>query len=205
MRRTTTRSSRQSSGARRAASGRSRSARSRRPARPQLTPRQVREIAGVLLILASLFGLLAIGSSEGSILIGLRDWLRWAFGNAWYVPVFGGLGLGAYLLWPKAPRPRLVDLVAGTAAVFSLFGLFGLIKDSGGAVGRTVDGAVMAVAGFYGAWALLVAGLVIGLIVTMHFSPGAILAGVFHALRTAYDERQRLQRLVTVPAEVVRP
>src|SRR5258705_942384 len=190
MRRTTTRSSRQSSGARRAASGRSRSARSRRPARPQLTPRQVREIAGVLLILASLFGLLAIGSSEGSILIGLRDWLRWAFGNAWYVPVFGGLGLGAYLLWPKAPRPRLVDLVAGTVAVFSLFGLFGLIKDSGGAVGRTVDGAVMAVAGFYGAWALPGAGPLIWPIVNMHFCPRAILARRFPAPPTADAGRQ---------------
>src|SRR6476661_3933207 len=135
MRRTTTRSSR-SSGARRAASGRSRSARSRKPARPQLTPRQVQEIGGVLLILAALFGLLAMGSSSGSILIGLRDWQRTAFGSAWYVPVFLGLGLGAYLLWPKAPRPRLVDIVSGGVALISLFGLFGLIKDSGGVTGR---------------------------------------------------------------------
>src|SRR6185437_12233493 len=182
MRRTTTRTSRHASGARRAASGRSRSARSRKPARPQLSPRQVREIGGVLLILAALFGLLAMGSNDGSILLGIRDWLRSAFGSGWYVPVFGGLGAGAYLLWPKAPRPRMVDLVAGAVAVVSLLGLFGLIKDSGGTVGRTIDGTVMAVAGFYGAWALLVAGLVIGLIVTMHFSPGAILAGVYNTL-----------------------
>jgi S-DNA-T family DNA segregation ATPase FtsK/SpoIIIE len=159
----------------------------------------------VLLILAALFGLLAMGSSSGSILIGLRDWLRSSFGSAWYVPVFLGLGLGAYLLWPKAPRPRLVDVVSGGVALISLFGLFGLIKDSGGVAGRAIDDAVMAVAGFYGAWVLLVAGLVIGLIVTMHFSPGAIVAGVFNGLRAAYDERRRLQRLVTVPVEAVKP
>ena len=159
----------------------------------------------MLLILAALFGLLAMGSSSGSILIGLRDWQRTAFGSAWYVPVFLGLGLGAYLLWPKAPRPRLVDVVSGGVALISLFGLFGLIKDSGGVTGRAIDDAVKAVTGFYGAWVLLVAGLVIGLIVTMRFSPGAIVAGVFNGLRAAYDERQRLQRLVTVPVEVVKP
>ena len=204
MRRTTTRSSRPS-GARRAASARSRSARSRRTRRPQLTPRQVREVTGVLFILAALLALLALGSNAGSILTGVRDWLLATFDRAWFVPVGAGLALGAYLLWPKAPKPRLVDAIAGTVAVLSLVGLFDLAGQAGGSSGRAIDGAVIAVVGHWGAWALLVAGLVIGLIVTVHFSPGALIASLAGAVQTGYAERRRLQRLVKLPTDQPKP
>src|SRR6202521_2329595 len=184
MRRTTTRSPRHSpNGARRAASSRSRSTRSKRPRRPRLTQRQVREVAGVLLILAALLGILAIASNTGSILAGIRSGLLGAF--------------GAYLLWPRAPRPRPVDIASGSVAVFALIGLFGLIGHAGGAVGDGIDQALTSVAGLWGAWALLVAGLVIGLIVTIHFSPGALIASVVRAGRAGFAERKRLQKLVT--------
>jgi S-DNA-T family DNA segregation ATPase FtsK/SpoIIIE len=201
MRRTTSRGSRHSThGTRRTSRAtRSRSARSKRPTRPHLTQRQGREITGVLLILIALLGLLALASNAGSILTGLRDWLVAAFDRAWFVPVGAALALGAYLLWPRAPRPRPVDIVSGAVAVMSLVGIFGLLGH-GGSVGRGIDGSVIQVFGHAGAWAVLIALLVIGLIVTIHFSPGALLATVVTTGQAAYAERLRLQNLVSPPA-----
>jgi S-DNA-T family DNA segregation ATPase FtsK/SpoIIIE len=87
--------------------------------------------------------------------------------------------------------------VSGSVAVVALIGLFGLIGHAGGAVGEGIDRALTSVAGLWGAWALLVAGLVIGLIVTIHFSPGALIASVVRAGRAGFAERKRLQKLVT--------
>jgi DNA segregation ATPase FtsK/SpoIIIE, S-DNA-T family len=201
MRRTTSRGSRHSAhGARRASSARSRTTRGKRPSRPHLTPRQGREITGVLLILGALLGLLAIASTAGSVLTGIHDWLRMSFGAAWFVPVVAALAFGAYLLWPKWPRPRPVDVVSGAMAVLALVGLFGLAGHAGGSTGAAIDHAVVGVVGTPGAWALLVAVLLIGLIVTIHFSPGAIIATVVGAVQAAYAERLRLQNLVSPPA-----
>jgi DNA segregation ATPase FtsK/SpoIIIE, S-DNA-T family len=203
MRRTTTRTSRHSAtGARRAASSRSRTKGRKRPTRPRLSPRQGREIAGVLLVLVALLGLLALASSAGSILTGFHDWLVHSFGRAWFVPVGGALAFGSYLLWPKAPRPRPVDVVAGGVALLALIGLFGLAANAGGSAGRGIDRVVVPVVGNIGAWALLTAGLLIGLIVTVHFSPGALIATLVRTARAAFAERDRLQRLVSPPAQV---
>ena len=201
MRRTTSRGSRHSTaGARRTSrAARSRTGRTKRATRPHLTKRQGREITGVLLILVALLGLLALASNAGSILTGLRDWLNTTFDRAWFVPVAAALGLGAYLLWPKAPRPRPVDLVAGAVAVISLVGIFGLVGH-GGAVGQGIGGAASQVFGHVGAWAVLIALLVIGLIVTVHFSPGALLATFVATGRAAYAERLRLENLVSPPS-----
>src|SRR5258708_7630568 len=208
MRRTTTRSSRSANGARRAASSRPRTTRSKRGktrSRPSLTPRQGREIAGVLLILAALLSLLAIASNAGSILAGVHDWLIAAFGRAWFVPVGVALAFGAYLIWPKAPRPRPVGLVAGAIAVISLIGLVDLAASSGGSAGHGVAQLVEQVVGHWGAWALLTAGLVIGLIVTVHFSPGALIATLIRAARAAFPERNRLERLASPPTAPATP
>ena len=161
----------------------------------------MREIGGVLLLLVGLLGLLAAASGQGSILMGIRDWLLGSFGRAWFVPVAAALGTGAYLLWPNAPRPRPLDVVSGLVAVFSLIGLFGMAGAHGGGVGAGVDQALTEVVGTWGAWALLVAGLVIGLIVTIHFSPGALIQSVFGAAQAALAERERLERLVQLPQE----
>ena len=153
----------------------------------------------MLLILVALLGLLALASNAGSILTGIRNSLVTTFDRAWFVPVGAALGLGAYLLWPKAPKPRSVDIVSGAVAVVALVGIFGLVGH-GGSAGQAIDGAVIQVVGMWGAWTLLVALLVIGLIVTVHFSPGALLATVFATGRAAYAERLRLQDLVASPA-----
>src|SRR2546430_1213187 len=198
MRRTTSRSSTRS-GARRASS--SRSKRSKRAVRPRLSSLQIREILGVLFLLAALLGLLGILSHAGSILGAIRDGMIAAFGVAWFVPVAAALALGAYLLWPKAPRPRTIDVVAGVVAVLSLVGLFGLAANAGGAVGANISGALVGPFTGPGAWALLTAGLAVGLIVTVHFSPGALLVSALGALRAANAERARIRDLVAVPAQ----
>jgi S-DNA-T family DNA segregation ATPase FtsK/SpoIIIE len=127
------------------------------------------------------------------------------FGNAWFVPVGAALVLGAYLLYPKAPRPRPLDLVSGIVAVLALVGLFGLAAHAGGSVGSTIDTAARALVGEVGAWALLIALLVIGLIVTIHFSPGALIGTVVSAIQAAYAERVRLRNLVSTPAAEKQP
>jgi len=166
----------------------------------------VREIVGVLLMLGALLGVLAILSHADSILGGIRDRMLSAFGTAWFVPVVAAIAASAYLLWPKAPRPRAVDVVAGVVAVLSLVGLFELSAQAGGSIGRGIDDALVAPFTRPGAWALLIAGLVIGLIVTIHFSPGALLVSAVGALRAANAERARLQELVAVPpAEKSKP
>ncbi len=168
---------------------------------PRLTRRQVREIAGVLLLLVGLLALLAAASNQGSILAGIREWLLGSFGRAWFVPVAASLGAGAYLLWLNAPRPRPLDVVSGLVAVFSLIGLFGMAGAQGGGIGAGIDRALVEVVGAWGAWALLVAGLVIGLIVTIHFSPGSLIQSALNGARAALAERDRLDRLVQLPQE----
>src|SRR5260370_10528618 len=82
-------------------------------------------------MLAALLGLLAIASHAPSILAGIREAMLAGFGSAWFVPVVAAIALSAYLLWPKAPRPRGIDVVAGVVAVLSLVGLFGLAAGAG--------------------------------------------------------------------------
>jgi S-DNA-T family DNA segregation ATPase FtsK/SpoIIIE len=153
----------------------------------------------VLLILIGLLGLLAAASGSGSVLAGIRDWLLGGFGRAWFVPVGFAFGAGAYLLWPNAPRLRPLDLVSGGVAVLSLVGLFGMAGHVGGALGDGVDQALIEVVSKPGAWALLIAGLVIGMIVTLRFSPGALIQTVIRGGQAAYAERQRLEQLVAMP------
>jgi S-DNA-T family DNA segregation ATPase FtsK/SpoIIIE len=196
MPRTTARSSRSTSGARRS-SARGRSARTKRSARPRLTQQQVREIGAVLLILIGLLGLLAAMSRPGSLLADIHDWLINTWGHTWFVPVGAAFAAGGYLLWLGAPRLRPLDFVSGLVALLSLIGLFGMAGHSGGAVGDGIDQALVSVASEWGAWALLVAGLAIGLIVTFRFSPGRAIQALVRGGQAAYAERQRLERLVS--------
>ena len=83
--------------------------------------------------------------------------------------------------------------------MLSLVGLFGLAARAGGSVGLSIDYAIGGLVGTVGTWALLIAGLVIGLIVTIHFSPGALLATAVGTLRAAYAERTRIRDLVAAP------
>src|SRR5437879_12971113 len=129
MRRTTSRSSTRS-GSRRASS--SRSKRSKRAARPRLSTRQVREIVGVLLMLAALLGVLAILSHAGSILGVILDGMVAAVGSAWLVLVVAAIAVSAYPLWPKARRPRGIDFALRPVTVVALVGIFRRAARAGG-------------------------------------------------------------------------
>jgi len=150
-------------------------------------------------MLVGLIGLISAASLSGSLLGGIRDWLFASFGRSWFVPVGLALGSGAYLLWPSAPRPRPLDLVSGAVAVLSLIGLFGMAGEAGGGLGQGIDQALTEAVSRPGAWVLLVAGLAIGLIVTLHFSPGAVIQAVVRGGQAAYAERRRLEQLVAGP------
>jgi S-DNA-T family DNA segregation ATPase FtsK/SpoIIIE len=150
-------------------------------------------------MLVGLIGLIAALSLSGSLLGGIRDWLFASFGRGWFVPVGLALGAGAYLLWPNAPRPRPLDVVSGAVAVLSLIGLLGMAGNSGGGLGSGIDQALIEVVNRPGAWVVLVAGLVIGLIVTLRFSPGAVIQTVVRGGQAAYAERRRLEQLVASP------
>ena len=150
-------------------------------------------------MIGAVLGVVAILSNAGSILNGIKEGIVYTFGAAWFVPVVAAVGFSAWLLWQKAPRPRTVDVISGVVAVLSLVGLFGLAGHAGGAIGRGVDDALVTLFTIFGAWALLLAGLVIGLIVTVHFSPGALLVSTVGALRAANSERARLRDLVATP------
>ena len=151
----------------------------------------------MLLILIGLIGLIAAMSLPGSLLANVHTWLIETWGHAWFVPVGAAFSAGGYLLWLSAPRPRPLDLVSGAVAVLSLIGLFGMAGHSGGAVGDGIDQALISVASVPGAWALLVAGLVIGLIVTLRFSPGAAIQALIRSGQAAYAESRRIERLVS--------
>ena len=109
-----------------------------------MTQRQVREIRGVLLMLVASLRCWRSRDNEGSILGGIHDAIVSAFGVAWFVPVTVAVAASAYLLWPKAPKPRTIDVVAGAVAVLSLVGLFGLAAHAGGTVRSTIAGALSA-------------------------------------------------------------
>jgi S-DNA-T family DNA segregation ATPase FtsK/SpoIIIE len=151
-------------------------------------------------MLAALLGLLAILSHAGEILGAIRQWMYTSFGSAWFVPVVAAIAASAYLLWPKAPKPNGIDIVAGVVTVLSVVGLFGLAANAGGSLGHQIDSSLVGLFTDPGAWALLIAGLVIGLIVTVHFSPGTLLVATVGALRSANAERARLAELVATPA-----
>jgi len=144
-----------------------------------------------------LIGLLAAMSLPGSLLANVHQWLIETWGRTWFVPVGAAFAAGGYLLWLKAPRLRPLDIVSGLVATFSLVGLFGMAGHYGGTVGAGIDQALVSVASELGAWALLLAGLVVGLIVMFRFSPGAAIQALVRGGQAAYAERQRLERLIS--------
>jgi len=151
----------------------------------------------VFLILVGLLGLIAAMSLPGSLLADVHTWLIETWGHTWFVPVGLAFAAGAYLLWLGAPRLRPLDLVSGSVAALSLIGLFGMAGHNGGSVGDGIDQALVSVASTIGAWALLFAGLVVGLIVTLRFSPAAAIQALVRSGQAAYAESRRIERLIS--------
>src|SRR5581483_5540714 len=163
MRRSTSRSPRGGTPAARRTPARARTAqrgksRAGSRSRPPLTSRQTRELAGVLLFFGGLLAAVAEFSSGNlPLLQGIKAGLSTGLGSAWGVPVVAAVGVGAYLVYPRSPRIRFLDLVAGLVGLGGAIGLLGLVWGAGGGAGSAVAGAVAQVVGPVGAGITLTA------------------------------------------------
>jgi DNA segregation ATPase FtsK/SpoIIIE-like protein len=159
--------------------------RSRKPSRPLLTPAQAREASGVALIGLALLFFIAFAPA-----------LKAAFGWGAPLVVVVALGGGLYLIWPKAPAVRAIDVASLFAIVLSALGLLSLPQVGGGAVGGTIAWWVASYVGAWGAGVILAMALLLGLIVVFHFSPAATLGAMAATARAAHAERRRIEALV---------
>ena len=188
MRQSTTRSTRRTparartSGPSRPGGGR---AARRSPSRPLLTAAQAREATGVLLIGVSLL-----------LFIAFAPVLKAGFGWGAPLVVVVALGGGVYLIWPKAPPVRLIDVVSLVAITAAVLGLLALSGAGGGGAGSTIAWWVASYVGAWGAGVVLAMALLLGLIVVFHFSPAATLGAMAATARAAHAERQRIEALV---------
>ena len=150
-----------------------------------LTPAQAREATGVALIGLALLFFIAFAAV-----------LRSGFG--WGAPliVVLVLGAGVYLIWPRAPEVRIVDVVSLVAIAVAALGLLALLGVGGGAAGTGIAWWVGSYVGPWGAGVIFTVALLLGLIVVFHFSPAATLAAMAATARAAHAERRRIEALV---------
>ena len=157
----------------------------RKPSRPLLTPAQAREATGVALIGLGLLFFIAFAPV-----------LRSGFGWGAPLVVVLVLGGGVYLIWPRAPRVRLIDVASLLVIAASALGLLALLKVGGGSVGAGISWWVASYVGPWGAGVIFGMALLLGLIVAFHFSPAATLGAMAATARAAHAERQRIEALV---------
>ena len=157
-------------------------------------------MGGVLLAGSGLLCLVSIAVAGGPLLDRISASIWAAVGYGWPMPVGAAILLGSLWIWPRSPRLRVVHLAAGLFGALAVLGLASLASvRAGGSVGQAVLKLTAGLAGRTGALLILVLILLIGAIVSMRFSLGAVLAGAAATVRAAYAERQRLERLVKRP------
>ena len=106
------------------------------------------------------------------------------------------VGGGVFLIWPRAPRVRLIDVASLLAVTASVLGLLALLDVGGGSVGASISWWVASYVGPWGAGVIFGMALLLGLIVAFHFSPAATLGAVAATWRATHAERQRIEALV---------
>jgi DNA segregation ATPase FtsK/SpoIIIE, S-DNA-T family len=157
----------------------------RKRTRPLLTPGQAREATGVALIGLGLLFLIAFAPV-----------LKAAFGWGAPVVVVLVLGGGIYMIWPRAPRVRFIDVASLLVITASVLGLLALLEIGGGSTGEGTAWWVASYVGDWGAGVIFGMALLLGLIVVFHFSPAATLSAMAATARAAHAERQRIEALV---------
>ncbi len=157
----------------------------RKRTRPLLTRAQAREATGVALIGLGLL-----------VFIAFAPVLRSGFGWGAPLVVVLVLGGGVYLIWPRAPEVRLIDVFSLLAVTASVLGLLALLEVGGGSAGEGISWWVASYVGPWGAGVIFGMALLLGLIVAFHFSPAATLAAMAATARAAHAERQRIEALV---------
>src|SRR5205085_12023657 len=101
---------------------------------------------------------------------------------------------------------RPAHLGAGLVGALALLGLFSLASApaggmTGGLVARLIGGTV----GPLGTALVLGLVLLVGLVIAFRFSVGTLLLGVVATARAAYEERERLEKLVRGPRAEAKP
>ncbi|MGI8563389.1 MAG: DNA translocase FtsK [Candidatus Dormibacter sp.] len=164
---------------------------------PQLTPAQIREGSGILLLFLGLLSLLAMVYAGGPVLTNLRHLLFAGFGYGWLLPTVGLLALSVYLIWPHPPPVGPLPPLAAGAAALACLGLLSLASaPAGGAAGRLIERPLSSLGGGPGALLLLLLALLLGLVLAFRLSPGNIMLAAARGGRRAYAERRRLEELV---------
>ena len=130
------------------------------------------------------------------LFIALAPVLKTAFGWGAPLMVLLVLGSGLYLIWPRSPEVRLVDVLSLLGVAWSVLGLLDLSRFGGGVVGAGIAWWVASYVGFWGAGVIFGMVLLLGLIVVFHFSPAATLGALAATARAAHAERQRIEALV---------
>jgi len=130
------------------------------------------------------------------VFIAFAPVLKTAFGWGWPVIVALGLGGGVYLIWPKAPAVRLVDIVCLFGIAITSVGLLALLPMGGGGGGSAIAGLLASYVGTWGAGVILATGFLLSVIVVFHFSPAQTLGAFAGGLRAAHAERRRINALV---------
>jgi DNA segregation ATPase FtsK/SpoIIIE, S-DNA-T family len=130
------------------------------------------------------------------VFIAFAPVLRSGFGWGAPLVVVMVLGGGVYLIWPRAPEVRLVDVASLLAVTVSVLGLLALLNFGGGTAGAGISWWVASYVGPWGAGVIFGMALLLGLIVAFHFSPAATLAAMAATARAAHAERQRIEALV---------
>jgi S-DNA-T family DNA segregation ATPase FtsK/SpoIIIE len=146
--------------------------------RRQLTPKQQRELAGLVIAGIGLLSLLAMVHASGSALDSLAGVVWDAFGFGWPLAVGGAIAGGALLVWPKAPALPRTQVGAGVLAGLVLLALLSLVSGpAGGAVGRLILALVPPVGGL-GSLLILLTLFVGSIVVAASISVGKVISAV---------------------------
>src|SRR6266545_6434346 len=104
-----------------------------------LTPRQQRELAGLVIGGLGVLSLIAMVHVSGSALDSLAGVIWELFGLGWPLAVAAAIGGGAFMVWPNAPALPRLQVGAGMVGALALLGLASLVSGpAGGGLGRFV-------------------------------------------------------------------
>jgi S-DNA-T family DNA segregation ATPase FtsK/SpoIIIE len=183
---------------RRTSSRRRSTARRRRSSTPSISPRFVREVLALLLVLLAIVSVIALfAPSAGAVIKPWRNALSYllGWGIAFAAPLLAGFAL---MLWMKSmPVERWMAASGAAVVALSLLGAFHLAVgggirmvdrgEGGGIIGYGVSAVLRGAIGPVGAWVVLGLLFVVGMLLYFNMTVGDLVAGWLQR-REARDE-----------------